>query len=112
MLRQNLMTRRACQRGVMRNHFLARDLAMARAAVFRRVRQHRVMGLVALRAEFSRVVLAGDNLRKPGGPCRVVIVADGALTSFMRDFRRRFTRILGMRCGRPVADFAGEVLMI
>lgn len=69
------------------------------------------MGLVALRTKFAGIVLTGNNLREPGGPSRVIIVTDGAIASIVRDFRRR-TWILGMRSGRSMTNFAGDVFMI
>jgi len=112
MFKRGLMTCRAFQRGVMGNHFLICNLTMTCAAVFRSMRQHRVVRLVTLRTESSGIVLAGDYLRKPGWSCRVVIMADSALIAVTGDFRLRFRRIIDMLFGRPMTNFASDVFMI
>ena len=85
---------------------------MAGAAILRGMGQHWIMSLMARCAEFSGIVLIGNDLRKTSRTGRGVIVADGAFAAVTRDLRLDFRRVLDMSFGRSVTNFAGDIFVV
>jgi hypothetical protein len=105
MLVGDIVTPFAGQFYMMRNQFLRGDLTVAGAALFRGVREHRIVRLMTTHTWLSGVVLYRKNLRKTGGPGRIVTVTEDAVAPSPR---RPGCVLIGrfyMQSRRAVADF-------
>ncbi len=105
-----LVAARARQQRVVRNSLGPGDLAVARAAIFRRLRRLRRVRIMAAIAGLQRVMRYRIDLREPGGPARDRIRGTtGRRRACWGDhnLRRRFSVLRG----RPVAHLTSHVLM-
>jgi hypothetical protein len=106
------MTRHARDSGVPRNHLFAGYLSMTSAALFRRMRQYRVVRIVARYAGSARIVHFREYLRKTRRPRWVIAMAEWAVTPAARDCRLDGIRRVHMSLRRAMANFASQSLMI
>ena len=79
MFHRDLVALGAGQFRVMGNEFFIGDTSVAGVAIFRSMRQSRVVGVVASHAGLAGIMRICNNLRKTGWPRRIIAVADGAI---------------------------------
>ncbi len=97
---------------MMRYSFQVSNLAVAGAALLRRVRQKRIVRVVAFHARFAGIMKHGDNLRESGRSGRIVTVTKGTISAFPWRAGNKFIRRLDMLRCRTMACLARNALMI
>src|SRR3970282_188844 len=79
MFHRDLVALGAGQFGVMGNEFFIGNTPVTSAAIFRSMRQSRIVGIMASHAGLAGIMHICQNLRKTRRPRRIIAVADGAI---------------------------------
>lgn len=100
------------QYGMMRNHFLAGNLAVAGAAVLRFMRQKRIMRIVTRYAYLAGIMHHRNYLGESGWSRQVVAMAKGAESPFPRRVGSKLIGSLDMLRRRTMTDLTCNPPMI
>jgi hypothetical protein len=103
---------RTSQSCVMRDHFPAGNFPMASAAIFGRMREKRIMGIMTGHTGPAGIMKFRNYLRKTGGARRIIAVTEDTKLAITRGGGNEFIRGTDMFDAGAMADLARQTLMI